>query len=294
MKRYFNNIGIIGIPRHDRAFVTHEILYYWLNNKGYNVYVEKKILDKLFLIKPMALSLSGIGKCCNLALVIGGDGNILRAGRALCVYTICMIGINRGNFGFLTDLNYKTIFANLKSILSGKFFIENRFILEVSVYRNNSFIAKSKAINEFVIHPKNATQMIEFDVLINKKFAFSQCADGLIISTPTGSTGYSLSAGGPVLESSLDAIILIPMSPHTLSVRPLIIHNKNIVSLKFHDFPGKLRVTCDSQKILSIKKNDTVVIYKSKYNLSFLHPIKYNYFNILSDKLNWSKKFFPV
>ncbi|WP_343189570.1 NAD(+) kinase [Buchnera aphidicola] len=292
MKKYFNNIGIVGIPRFKSSFVTHELLYFWLHKKGYNVFIENNLVKKLFLINPMVLSLSDIGKYCDLAIVIGGDGNILRAGRVLSSYKTFIIGINRGNFGFLTDLNYNNIFKTILKILSGKFKIEKRFLLEVKVYRKNIILNKDIAINEIVIHPEKVTNMFEFDIFINGKFAFSQRSDGLIISTPTGSTGYALSAGGPIVETSLDVIILLPMFAHTLSVRPLVINNNNIIYIKFKDVKGKLKISLDGNVVIPIKKNDIIFISKSKLKLSLVHPLCYNYYDVLNVKLNWSKKFF--
>jgi len=134
--------------------------------------------------------------------------------------------------------------------------------------------------------------MIEFDVYINKKFAFSQRSDGLIISTPTGSTGYSLSAGGPIVDASLDAIVLVSMFPHTLSSRPLVISSDSIICLKFSNIKNKLKISCDSQIALSIEKGEYVFVRKSSYYLNLIHPKNYNYFKTLTSKLNWSKKFF--
>ena len=292
MKQYFNCIGIVGRPRRSSALITHERLYKWLTKKGYQVFIEHNISKKLNLKNPKTATLIEIGRLCDLAVVIGGDGNLLFTARILSYFNIKIIGINRGNLGFLTDLNPDNKFKKLSEVLSGKFSIENRFLLDVKIYKKEKISKSSIAINEVVLHSKNVAHMIEFQVYINEKFSFSQRSDGLIISTPTGSTGYSLSAGGPIIETSLEAILLVPMFPHTLSARPLVIRSDSVICLKFSNTESDLKISCDSQIVLPINKNEYVFIRRSNYYLNLVHPKSYNYFQTLTSKLNWSKKFF--
>lgn len=292
MKQYFNCIGIVGRPRHSNALTTHEILYKWLIKRGYKVFIEYNISKKLKLNNPKTATLIEIGKLCDLAIVIGGDGNLLCAARILSYFNIKIIGINRGNLGFLTDLNPDNRFKKLSEVLSGNYFVENRFLLDVKIYKKKKLYKSSIAVNEVVLHPKYVAHMIEFEVYIDEQFAFSQRADGLIISTPTGSTGYSLSAGGPIIATSLEAILLIPMFPHTLSARPLVIRSDSIICLKFSHSEKNLNISCDSQIVLPINKNEHVLLRRSNYYLNLVHPKSYNYFKTLTAKLNWSKKFF--
>ncbi|AEO07997.1 NAD(+) kinase [Buchnera aphidicola] len=292
MKQYFSSIGIIGRPRFTNALMTHKKLYKWLIKNGYEVIVECSIAQELKLDNPKTATLSEIGQLCDLAIVIGGDGNLLCAARILSFYNIKIIGINRGNLGFLTDLNPETSLKKLSEVLSGKYFLENRFMLDVKICQKNIVSKSSIAINEVVLHTKHLAHMIEFEVYIDNKFSFAQRADGLIISTPTGSTGYSLSAGGPIIAGSLEAIVLIPMFPHTLSARPLVIESNSVICLRFSDIEKNLKISCDSQNILTVKKNESVVIRRSHYYLNLIHPKSYNYFKTLNSKLNWSKKFF--
>ncbi|XRX42469.1 MAG: NAD(+) kinase [Buchnera aphidicola (Eriosoma harunire)] len=289
MKKIFFCIGIIGRPRDASAFITHKILYDWLLDLGYTVIIEDKIAHDLMLNNPIIASLSEIGQLCDLAIVVGGDGNMLGAARVLSAYQTKIIGINRGNLGFLTDLNLKTLFQELGNILSGLYVLENRFILEVEVLTKVSANKIAIAINEVVLHSEKVAHMIEFEVYIDDKLAFAQRSDGLIISTPTGSTGYSLSAGGPILSSSLNAIVLVPMFPHTLSARPLVISNDSVIRLKFLNVSNQLKMSCDSQNIFSIAVEDVVLIRRSVNFIKLIHPKKYSYFDILSAKLNWFK-----
>ncbi|QCI15877.1 NAD(+) kinase [Buchnera aphidicola] len=292
MKQYFTCIGIIGRPRHTNALITHKILYQWLIKNGYNVFIEHTIAKELTLNNPNTATLIEIGQFCDLAIVIGGDGNLLCAARVLSFYNIKIIGINRGNLGFLTDLNPDSSFKKLSEVLSGNYLLENRFLLDAQVCQKQLISRSSVAINEVVLHTKHLAHMIEFEVYIDNKFSFAQRADGLIISTPTGSTGYSLSAGGPIIETSLDAILLVPMFPQSLSARPLVIHSDSIICLKFANIQNNLKISCDSQTVLKINKGECVFIRRSCYYLNLIHPTSYNYFTTLTSKLNWSKNFF--
>ncbi len=199
MNNHFKCIGIVGHPRHPTALTTHEMLYRWLCTKGYDVIVERQIAQELKLDNVKTGTLAEIGLKADLAVVVGGDGNMLGAARTLARYDISVIGINRGNLGFLTDLDPDNAHQQLADVLDGNYIAEKRFLLEAQVCQQNCQKRISTAINEVVLHPGKVAHMIEFEVNIDETFAFSQRSDGLIISTPTGSTAYSLSAGGPIL-----------------------------------------------------------------------------------------------
>ncbi|WMY95598.1 MAG: NAD(+) kinase [Arsenophonus sp.] len=293
-KRLFKYIGIIGYPRYSEALITHEQLYHWLKAKKYKVLIENKIAQNLKLQKAITGTLEEIGKKADLIIVVGGDGNMLGAARILSYYANKVIGINRGNLGFLADLGPENAKEQLIEVLKGNFYEEKRFLLETHVIKKKKKKSiMSNAINEVILHPGKVAHMIEFDVYIDDRFAFSQRSDGLIITTPTGSTAYSLSAGGPILTPNLDAIALVPMFPHTLSSRPLVISSNSIIKLKFKKKNINYKMSCDSQIILPIKNdNDEVLIKKSKKRLHLIHPKNYDYFNVLSSKLGWSKKYF--
>ncbi|CAL4319865.1 NAD(+) kinase [Buchnera aphidicola] len=286
-------ISILGYPRQKSSFLTHKTLYDWLIHQGYNVVTEYNIAKTLNLKKIHVLKLDEIGQKCDLAIVVGGDGNLLRIARKLSYYSIKIIGVNRGNLGFLTDLNPNNVIVMLSKILDGEYFLEKRFLLELNIFKKRTGgIKKIIVVNECILHPEKISNMIEFEVYINKKIAFSQRSDGLIISTPTGSTGYSLSAGGPILSTLLDAILLVPMFPHTLSSRPIVLDGNSIIMLKVFNFEKKIKITCDGQTIFSISRGDKIIIRKSKYCLNLIHPKSYSYFQVLNSKLNWSKKLF--
>src|SRR5476651_893317 len=275
MNKKFECIGIVGHPRHPSALATHEMLYHWLLSKGYDVVVERQVAQDLKLEGAQTGSLADIGKKADLAVVVGGDGNMLGAARVLARYDIKVIGINRGNLGFLTDLDPDNALQQLDDVLKGEYLSEQRFLLEAMVRCEGRQCRVSTAINEVVLHPGKVAHMIEFEVYIDEKFAFSQRSDGLIISTPT-----------------LDAIALVPMFPHTLSARPLVINSSSTICLKFSHISSDLEISCDSQIALPIQQGEEVVIRRSEYHLNLIHPKDYSYFNTLSTKLGWSKKLF--
>ncbi|PLK58368.1 NAD(+) kinase [Candidatus Palibaumannia cicadellinicola] len=287
----FKTIGIVGHPRYSNALATHEMLYYWLIEKGINVITEHKIARDLALYDAITGSLADIGQQADLAIVVGGDGNMLGAARILSRYHIKVIGINRGHVGFLTDLDPESALTQLSDVLAGNYRSDKRFLLEVRICRNNICGQTSTAINEVVLHSGKVAHMIEFDVYIDDDFAFSQRSDGLIISTPTGSTAYSLSAGGPILTPTVDTIVLVPMFPHTLSSRPLVIHGSSTIRLKFAQWKPDVEISCDSQITFPIMDGEEIVIRRSHYYLYLIHPNDYNYFHTLSRKLGWSKIF---
>ncbi|MCQ9121134.1 NAD(+) kinase [Rodentibacter pneumotropicus] len=289
----FKIIGLAGKPRNDVNLQMHKNVYHWLTERGYRVLVEKEVAEKLELPAHALATLEKIGESAQLVIVIGGDGNMLGRARILAKYNIPLIGINRGNLGFLTDIDPKNAYAQLEACLErGEFFVEERFLLEAQIERNGEIVAKGNAINEAVIHPAKIAHMIDFHVYINDKFAFSQRSDGLIVSTPTGSTAYSLSAGGPILTPNLNAIALVPMFPHTLSSRPLVIDGDSKISIRFAEHnTSQLEVGCDSQIALDFSPDDVVHIKKSEHKLRLLHLKNYNYYNVLSTKLGWLKNF---
>ncbi|MGP1958269.1 MAG: NAD(+) kinase [Arsenophonus sp.] len=291
-KSLFKYIGIVGHPRHPQALATHKKLYDWLRSKKYKVIIEQQITQQLKLKNAIVGGLTKIGKIADLIIVVGGDGNMLGASRILSRYENKVIGINRGNLGFLTDIMADNALKQLTEVLSGHFFEENRFLLEVNIRKKNHKPRISTAINEVILHQGKVAHMIEFEVYIDDRFAFSQRSDGLIITTPTGSTAYSLSAGGPILTSNLEVIALVPMFPHALSSRPLVISSNSNIKLKFKQKNIDYKISCDSQIVLSIQDDDEVLIKKSSKKLNLIHPKDYNYFDVLSSKLGWSKKIF--
>jgi len=293
MKRIFQTIALIGKPRNPDALQTHKSLYDWLNTKGYDVLVDHRLANDLDVPQAALCDLLTIGDKASLAIVVGGDGNMLGAARVLSRFDVAVIGVNRGNLGFLTDLDPDAFDSELERVLEGDFITEERFLLEAEVHRHGQIKSRNAALNEAVLHPDKIAHMIEFEVYIDDSFAFSQRSDGLIVSTPTGSTAYSLSGGGPILSPSLNAISLVPMFPHTLSCRPLVVDGNSRIKLLVSPTNGStLEVSCDGQVSLPVSPGDEIHIYQSPDQLKLIHPKNYSYYNVLRGKLGWSSKLF--
>ena len=294
MKKPFNIIAIIGKPRNHQAVQTHKELFHWLDSEGYQVLIDERLGEILEEIpKEHFTSLLDIGERADLAIVVGGDGNMLGAARVLSRFNISVIGVNRGNLGFLTDLDPENFCSALKNVLDGQYIEEKRFLLEAEVYRHGQRKSQNAALNEAVLHPGKIAHMIEFEVYIDGTFAFSQRSDGLIVSTPTGSTAYSLSGGGPILSPGLNSISIVPMFPHTLSSRPLVVDGKSKIKLLVSpDNRGTQEVSCDGQISLPVSPGDEILIYQSPNVLKLIHPEDYSYYHVLRNKLGWSSKLF--
>ena len=289
----FKTIGLIAKPQHPEAKQTLLALYAFLLKHKLNIVVDCRVADDLPFDNIIKADLLKIGQLCDLAIVIGGDGYMLGAARVLSRFDISVIGVNRGNLGFLTDLNPDDFEQPLEEVLKGNYQTENRFLLEAQVHSHGHMKSTNTAVNEAVLHPDKIAHMIEFEVYVNDNFMLNQRADGLIISTPTGSTAYNLSGGGPILTPNLDAICLLPMFPHTLNSRPIVIDANSCVRLKIaHSNTTEMQISCDSHVNLSVLPGDEVIIKKTKHQLKLVHPKNYNYFHILQNKLGWGNKLF--
>lgn len=289
----FKTVGLIGKQAHQGANLSLKEVIVYLKEKGCRVLVEENTALKLEGNGFERTSLAGIGEQADLAIVVGGDGNMLGAARILAKHNVAVVGINRGNLGFLTDINPDDFAKQLDSIFEGDCQTEQRFLLEVEVYRDGQLKSTDSAVNEVVLHHGKVAHMMEFEVYIDNHFVYSQRSDGLIIATPTGSTAYSLSGGGPILTPTLDALTLVPMFPHTLSSRPIVVDANSIVKLKVSpENSDSLQVSCDSHIVLTVLPDDEIIIRKNPAKLSLIHPSNYNYFNVLRSKLNWGTKLY--
>jgi NAD+ kinase len=293
MSRIYNTIGLIGKPNHEGASATITALYQLLTDQHYKVLIETSVAPSINIDKLAINTLIEIGEQADLAIVVGGDGYMLGAARVLSCFDIGVIGVNRGNLGFLTDLSPDELIEPLEDILNGKSRAEQRFVIEAEVYRHGKLKSSNRAVNEAVLHAGKVASMIEFEVYIDGSFMFSQRSDGLIVSTPTGSTAYSMSAGGPILTPNLNALSLVPMFPHTLTSRPIVVDGNSEIKLVLaNENYENLQVSCDGHVILAVMPGDEVIIRKSQYTLRLIHPLDHDYFNVLRSKLSWGNKLY--
>jgi len=293
MSQLYTTIGLIGKPDHEGASTTITALHNYLTQQGYIVLVERSAAKFIDINTLNIQPLTEIGNQADLAIVVGGDGYMLGAARVLSGYNIGVIGVNRGNLGFLTDLSPDDVIEPLAKILNGESRSEQRFIIEAEVYRHGKLKSSNSAVNEAVLHAGKVANMIEFEVYIDGTFMFSQRSDGLIVSTPTGSTAYSMSAGGPILTPNLNALSLVPMFPHTLTSRPIVVDGDSEIKLILaNENYENLQVSCDGHVILAVMPGDEVIIKKSPTTLRLIHPLDHNYFSVLRSKLSWGNKLY--
>ncbi|MCX4024948.1 NAD(+) kinase [Endozoicomonas sp. SM1973] len=287
----FRNIGVIGRLGSAKVVDTLKQLKRFLLSRGCHVILDQELSEVLPGHRLQTCTPRMMGEICDLVIVIGGDGSLLGAARALAKSQVPVVGVNRGRLGFLTDISPDEIEARMGEVLDGKYIIESRFLLEAVVKRDGVPIGQADALNDVVLHPGKATRMIEFELYIEGQFVYSQRSDGLIIATPTGSTAYSLSGGGPIMHPKLDAIVLVPMFPHTLSSRPVVIDGnseiKIIVSSQIGTYP---QISCDGQVNIPAAPGDTVTIYKKPQKLKLIHPLNHNYYEVCRNKLGWGNR----
>lgn len=289
----FRTIGLIGKPQHSGASQTLAALYDFLCQRGLKVVVEEQVATDLPQRDVSCMELMALGASVDLVIVVGGDGFMLGAARVLSRFGVPVVGVNRGNLGFLTDLDPEAFSSALEAVLAGHYQVEQRFLLEAQVIRHGAVKSSNTAMNEAVLHPNKIAHMIEFEVFIDDAFVYHQRSDGLIIATPTGSTAYSLSGGGPILHPSLNAMVLTPMFPHTLSSRPLVVSGDSRIRLRIA--PGNdegLEVSCDGHVTLAVMPGDDVVLTKHPQPLTLLHPNNYDYYEVLRRKLGWGSRLF--
>lgn len=227
---------------------------------------------------------------CDLVIVIGGDGTLLNAGRTLAPHGVPILGINLGRLGFMVDVAPSETEQALREVFDGRYFEERRLMLDARIERGGKAIQHLRAVNDIVIRNQAAIRMIEFETMLDDAFISLHRADGMIVATPTGSTAYALSGGGPVIHPRVDAVTLVPICPHALSDRPLVVSARSTIALKLIGTP-KARALCtaDGQQHYDLDADDIVVIEAAPEPLRLIHPPSYNYFQILRTKLHWGR-----
>ncbi len=245
-----------------------------------------------FSLKVPILDRSKMGNKNDLIVVLGGDGSLLSASRMAIQVNTPVIGINRGRLGFLTDILPQDLELQLSAVLEGQYEEEQRFLLKTSIYDHQQVYFEGDALNDVVLSRGNETHLVEFDVYVNQQLVSHYRSDGMILSTPTGSTAYALSAGGPIMHPQLNAIVLVPMFSHSLSSRPLVISGESHIELHISEFnEHDLRISCDGHESRMVKPGQRVAIKKNNNQLRLLHPQGYHYYDTLRSKLGWESKY---
>jgi NAD+ kinase len=290
MATAFQTIGIIGRVKNPGVKETLKALSHYLTELPKKVLIETETAEALNDPTIQTISREQIGKECDLLIVVGGDGSLLHATHAIIDHAVPVIGINRGSLGFLTDI-HPTQLEKIKAILDGKYTLEKRFLLSASIQLNDELLGEDSALNEVALLPDAIPHMIEFEIYIDEQFVCSQNSDGLIIATPTGSTAYALSGGGPILHPQLDAIVLVPMFPHSLNNRPIVIAGDCQIDIIISPNNTTLpRLSCDGRTHIGAPAGSHISIHKKTHPLHLIHPLDYNYYETLRSKLHWGKK----
>jgi len=293
MDNAFNRIGLIGKFGDPEVSHSVEELCHILQKRGCEVVLEAYTAESMANTFELPIStLEDIGHC-DLAITIGGDGTLLNAARNLIETDVPLLGINLGRLGFLVDISPEEMSPRINEILDGKFEEEHRILLSTRIeHHSGSAHSVSDAFNDVVVHKWEVARMIETETYINGRFLNSMRSDGLIVSTPTGSTAYALSSGGPILDPGMDAMILVPISPHTMSYRPIVIDGESIVDIYVKEGPlSHAQVTCDGQINLGVVSGDKIQIRKKDRYVRLIHPCQHNHYEILRAKLHWGEQF---
>jgi len=265
-----------------------EDIAHFLHTQGCEVVFEHDTAHNMGITGYPMLDVPGIGAQCDLALVVGGDGTMLGIGRQLAHLGVPLIGINQGRLGFITDIPYGNIAATLAPMLRGEYEEDHRSLMQARVMRDGHCVFDALAMNDVVVNRGATSGMVELRVEVDGHFVANQRADGLIIATSTGSTAYALSAGGPMLHPSVPAWVLVPIAPHTLSNRPIVLANTMEIAIEL--VSGKdASANFDMQSLASLLHGDRIVVTRSKHHARFLHPRGWSYFDTLRQKLHWNE-----
>lgn len=288
----FSTVGIIG--RHDNKDIIDslQVLTTFLQQQSSTRIVLDNSVSELLGKHPFEVcAREDMGSLCQLVIVVGGDGSMLKAASILADQDIPVVGINRGRLGFLTDILPEEIEHSLSEILAGQFKLESRFLLDVYIPETKGPLLLDSAMNDVVLHPGIAAQMIEFELYIDGKFVYNQASDGLIVATPTGSTAYSMSAGGPIMHPKLDALVLVPMYPHSLSSRPIVVDSESEITIVVGDRHNTTpQISCDGSVVYTSATGDVITIKRKRKELKLLHPVDYDYYATCRSKLGWSHR----
>ena len=288
MKSQFRHVALIGKYQAQGSRVALENIAQFLNAQGCDVAIEKDTASNTGMTQYPILDVAAIGAQCDLALVVGGDGTMLGIGRVLAKFGVPLIGINQGRLGFITDIAFDDYQSVLSPMLHGDFEDDRRWMMQAKVMRDGHCVFNATAMNDVVVNRGATSGMVELRVEVDGRFVANQRADGLIIASPTGSTAYALSAGGPLLHPSIAGWILVPIAPHTLSNRPIVLSDSGEVAIEI--VAGRdASANFDMQSMASLMLGDRIVVQRSDYQMRFLHPKGWSYFDTLRKKLHWNE-----
>jgi NAD+ kinase len=285
----FKSVALIG--RYNTAEIAGSLLGLaaQLQQRGCSVLIEKETAANIGKNGFSVGDYAAIGVQADLAIVLGGDGSMLSAARHLAAHGVPLVGVNQGRLGFMTDIAFSEMRETIEVLLSGRYTIEERTMLEARVVRGEQEIFSTQALNDIVVNKGDTGRMIEFLVHIDGQFVYDLRSDGIIVTTPTGSTAYALSSNGPILQPNVPGIALVPVCPHTLTNRPITVSDRCVIeiAIKQRAFGASLHV--DGQPHSELAVDDKVVVRRAAHAIRFVHPPGYSYYAMLREKLHWSE-----
>ncbi len=286
-------VGIVVKPHQPEALKTLCGIVEWLSRRGIALVggpeIESERIEHETGCGVEVVAAINLGASVDLVLVLGGDGTMIATARLLGDQEVPVLGVNYGGLGYLAEFRIEELYAALESILEGNYAVQKRLMLAVELVRNAEPITHHRVLNDVVINKSALARIIEIEAYLNTQFVNSFRADGLIIATPTGSTAYNLSAGGPVIFPSMNAIVITPICPFTLSNRPIVVPDAATIELRLITSNEDVSLTLDGQVGFPLKPEDRVVIRKSRTTFNLIQPMNRNYFEVLRDKLRWGR-----
>jgi NAD+ kinase len=281
--------GIICKPIRDVVSTVVPPLIEWLHERKIDVFVDQETQACIDPAGP-ALARDALGEKIELLIVLGGDGTLLSAARALRGHKVPILAVNLGGLGFLTSVTLDELYPLLEEVLAGKYRTSDRMMLDAEIVRNGQPVERQCALNDAVANKAALARMLDFDVYVDRTHVGRYRADGLIVATPTGSTAYSLAAGGPILDPDLNAFLITPICPHMLTNRPLVIPDTARIDLDFTAAEEPVYMTLDGQIGFELGSKDRVTITKSSSRVALVRPPSKTYFEVLRSKLRWSER----
>jgi NAD+ kinase len=284
----FQKVGIISRPRRSNLAVVVPPLLHWLEARGIQIFYDTETAGALH-DPSKGLTREQVAENSDLLLVLGGDGTLLAAARVAAPLGIPILPINMGSLGFLTSFKLEEMYPALEETLAGRLPSSERVMLDVELEREGQIIEQQTVANEAVVNKGALARMIDLELLIDSEFVCRYRVDGLIVATPTGSTAYSLSAGGPIVHPSVESWIITPICPHTLSDRPVVIRDSSIVDIHLSAGTESVFLTLDGQTGIPMQSADKVRMKRAPGRLKLIQPQKKSYFEILHSKLKWGE-----
>jgi NAD+ kinase len=289
MKSSFKTVALIGKHKSPEVAAPLLKLARFLERRKVEVLMDRVAGSRAGRGRYPALPLEELGRKADLAIVIGGDGTMLNIARTLAPHDVALIGVSQGRLGFLTDISVENMIGTIGAILDGKFVAEKRMLLEGLVRTRAKKATRALAFNDVVVSKGARANLIELEVRIDGEFMYNQRSDGLIVASPTGSTAYAMSAGGPIVHPALSVMALVPVSPHTLSNRPIIVSSDSVVDVIVRHAADP-RVHFDSHTRFDLREGDRVTVRRYSHAIRLLHPARHSYYKMLREKLNWYRE----